>query len=225
MVHCTIKPTITTVSNSSILAYRTVPTTSKSVTKKPNPADETRMSDWTIRLRASDHRAFEEVFQTFYDPLLGYALYLLKDRSIALDVVQEAFMKLWERRDTLNPNKSMKSLLYMIVRNLSLNHHRDTTSREAKLKDAGDDIAMHKPSAPDDAFAGSALKDQLDKWIESLPERQREALVLSRFQGLNHQEVAAVMDVSPRTVNNHLVRALKFIHGKIKGYEPSLLEL
>ncbi len=194
------------------------------MTKKPDPYEK-RVSDWTIRLRDSDHRAFEEVFQAYYDPLLVYALYLLKDRPTALDVVQEAFLKLWEKRDTLNPNKSMKSLLYRIVRNLSLNHHRDTSSREAKLKDAGDDIAMHKPSSPDDAFAGSILESKLDQWIESLPERQREALILSRFQGLNHQEVAAVMDVSPRTVNNHLVRALKFIHGKIKGYEPSLLEL
>lgn len=188
-------------------------------------AEDERFSDWCIRLRASDHRAFEEVFQQYYDPLLGYAIYLLKNRPVALDIVQEAFMKLWEKRDTLNPNKSLKSLLYMIVRNLSLNYHRDTSNREAKLVDAIDDIAMHKPASPDDAFAGSALKGKMDQWIENLPDRQREALILSRFQGLSHQEVAAVMNVSPRTVNNHLVRALKFIHGKIKGYEPSLLEL
>ena len=188
-------------------------------------AENDQFSDWSIRLQASDHRAFEEVFQTYYDALLGYAVYLLKDRPTALDIVQEAFLKLWEKRDTLNPNKSLKSLLYMIVRNLSLNHHRDTSNREAKLMIVKDDLNMHKPASPDDAFAGSALKGKMDEWIASLPERQREALILSRFQGLSHQEVAAVMDVSPRTVNNHLVRALKFIHGKIKGYEPSLLEL
>jgi len=113
----------------------------------------------------------------------------------------------------------------MIVRNLSLNHHRDTANREAKLMNSKDDLAMHREAAPDDAFAGSALRVKMDEWIESLPERQREALILSRFQGLSHQEVAAVMDVSPRTENNHLVRALKYIHGKIQGYEPSLLEI
>ncbi len=68
------------------------------------------------------------------------------------------------------------------------------------------------------------MKDKMDGWINELPLRQREALILSRYQGLSHQEVAAIMDVSPRTVNNHLVRALKYIHGQIQRYEPSLLD-
>ena len=77
---------------------------------------------------------------------------------------------------------------------------------------------------PEEAFKASELKEKIDGWIDSLPIRQREALVLSRMQGLSHEEIASVMNVSPRTVNNHIVRALKYIHGQVQGYEPSLLK-
>lgn len=187
-------------------------------------AVDDRFSAWCVRLNASDHSAFEELFQQLYDPLLNYALYLIKSRPAALDIVQEAFLKLWEKRETLNPDKSLKSLLYLIVRNLAFNHHRDTASREAKLSNEPERVTTNV-NTPDELFAATALKGNMDRWIASLPERQREALILSRFQGLSHQEVAAVMNVSPRTVNNHLVRALKYLHGQIKKYEPSLLEL
>ncbi len=192
------------------------------MTKKSDTASDDRFSEWCIRLQASDHSAFEEIFQLLYDPLLNYAVYLLKSRPVALDVVQETFLKLWEKRETLNPQKSLKSLLYLIVRNLAFNHQRDKTNREAKLT-ASPERTYQEMTSPDEEFAAGALKGKMDEWINALPLRQREALVLSRFQGLSHQEVAAVMDVSPRTVNNHLVRALKYIHGQVKSYEPSLL--
>ena len=180
------------------------------------------LSVWCEGLRSSDHRAYEKIFKTLYDPLLNYALYLTKSRAIALDIIQDAFLKLWEKRNTLNPDKSVKALLYLIVRNLAFNHNRDTASRVAKLSDP-----VHQPlpdqPGPEEAFKAQELKKKLDKWIDALPDRQREALVLSRMQGLSHDEIASVMNVSPRTVNNHIVRALKFIHGQVQGYEPTLL--
>ena len=185
-------------------------------------ASQSQLSAWCERLKSSDHSAFEEIFKALYDPLLNYAVYLTKSRPVALDIIQDAFLKLWEKRQTLNPDKSVKALLYLIVRNLAFNHNRDSASRAAKLADPA-----HQPlpilPGPEEMFAADALKEKLDTWINALPIRQREALVLSRVQGLSHEEIASVMDVSPRTVNNHIVRALKFIHGQIRGYEPTLL--
>ena len=181
-----------------------------------------KLAEWCEGLRASDHRAYEEIFRALYDPLLNYAIYLTKSRPVALDIIQDAFLKLWEKRQTLNPEKSVKALLYLIVRNLAFNHNRDTASRVAKLSDP-----LHQPlpdnPGPEETFKAEELKRKLDSWIDALPDRQREALVLSRMQGLSHDEIASVMDVSPRTVNNHIVRALKYIHGKVQGYEPTLL--
>ena len=187
------------------------------------PASSRQMAEWCERLRKSDHRAYEEIFRTLYDPLLNYAVYITKSRPVALDIIQDAFLKLWEKRTTLNPDKSVKALLYLIVRNLAFNHNRDTSSRSAKLSDPIYQPLPNDPG-PEEAFKASELKEKIDGWIDSLPIRQREALVLSRMQGLSHEEIASVMNVSPRTVNNHIVRALKYIHGQVQGYEPSLLK-
>ena len=181
-----------------------------------------QLAEWCERLQNSDHRAYEEIFRTLYDPLLNYAVYLTKSRPIALDIIQDAFLKLWEKRATLNPDKSVKALLYLIVRNLAFNHNRDTASRSAKLADPIYQPLPNEPG-PEETYKAVELKRKLDGWIDSLPIRQREALVLSRMQGLSHDEIASVMNVSPRTVNNHIVRALKYIHGRIQGYEPTLL--
>ena len=186
-------------------------------------ASTQQLADWCERLRNSDHRAYEEIFRMLYDPLLNYAVYLTKSRPVALDIIQDAFLKLWEKRTTLNPDKSVKALLYLIVRNLAFNHNRDTASRAAKLSDPIYQPLPNEPG-PEETFKAGELKEKLDGWIDSLPIRQREALVLSRMQGLSHDEIASVMDVSPRTVNNHIVRALKYIHGKVQGYEPTLLK-
>ena len=188
-----------------------------------NTKSSQQLADWCERLRNSDHRAYEEIFRTLYDPLLNYAIYLTKSRPIALDIIQDAFLKLWEKRTTLNPDKSVKALLYLIVRNLAFNHNRDTASRAAKLADSVYQPLPNEPG-PEETFKAIELKGKLDGWINSLPVRQREALVLSRMQGLSHEEIASVMNVSPRTVNNHIVRALKYIHGQIQGYEPTLLK-
>ena len=182
-----------------------------------------KMTAWCQRLRRSDHSAFESVFRTFHDPLVNYTFLLTKNRDVALDIAQDAFIKLWERRESLDPNRSIKALLYTIVRNLAYNHRRDQMTREAKLAGSPDEVRPEYSNPHDDLAAGM-LQEKMQRWIDALPTRQREALILSRNQGLSHEEIASVMELSPRTVNNHIVRALKYLHGQISRYEPSLLE-
>ena len=192
-------------------------------TNSPEMSSSERIAAWCERLRTSDHDAFEALFRELYDPLLNYALHLTKNRPSALDITQEAFVKLWDKRETLDPKRSIKALLYLIVRNLAFNRQRDRMNRQEKLAEQAIRLQPGAPG-PDEQFEAGLLQKKLDAWIEALPDRQREALVLSRGQGLSHEEIAAVMDVSPRTVNNHIVRALKNLHSQITSYEPSLLE-
>ncbi len=140
----------------------------------------------------------------------------------SMDIVQDVFAKLWEVRHTLDPNRSLKALLYRMVRNLAFNHHRDTKNREAKHNTMADYVS-DTVDRPDEVVGSEMLEHRLHEWIDELPDRQREALTLSRFEGLSHDEIAAMMEISPRTVNNHLVKALKHIRDQIRAYEPNLL--
>lgn len=179
--------------------------------------------DWCSRLRRSDMSAFDELFRCVYEPLLRYARGILDDTEAAEDLVQEALLKLWEVRATLDPQRSLKALLYRMVRNLAFNRRRDQQNREAKhvLMQA----ELPKTGNPPDRSAdASLLGSKLRAWIAMLPDRQREALLLSRYEGLSHEEIAKVMGVSPRTVNNHVVKALKYIRHQLYALEPSYLE-
>ncbi len=176
---------------------------------------------WCQRLAASDSNAFEELFRATHGPLVRYAVTFTHDQTQASDLVQDVYVRLWERRTALDPGRSLKALLYRMVRNLALNRMRDQQNRRDLLMDYSPSI--HTEPNPDAHVEGRDLRRRLEAWIAELPERQREALTLSRFEGMSHDEIADVMDISPRTVNNHLVKALKYLRDCTMAYEPSLI--
>lgn len=183
--------------------------------------DSDVFTSWCRRLAASDDGAFEELFQATHGALVRYAVSYTHDAAAARDLVQDAYVRIWERRDRLDPTRSLKALLFRTVRNLALNRVRDRQTRRDLLDGYVPDV--HREPTPDAHAEGRELRHHLDAWIDALPDRQREALRLSRFEGLSHDEIAEVMDVSPRTVNNHLVKALKFLRDCTAAYEPGLL--
>ncbi|MGI9174700.1 MAG: RNA polymerase sigma factor [Rhodothermales bacterium] len=175
----------------------------------PTPSDET-LEPLCRRLQASDRSAFEQVFRLLREGLLRYVQALVGDGALAHDLVQDVFLDLWSRRETLSPGRPLRPYIYRMARNRALRHLRDTRTharKEAELQyEMPSTTAPHE--GPDAALDAEALREQIGRWLAALPDRQREALVLSRFHQLSHREVAAIMDVSPRTVNNHIVRAL-----------------
>lgn len=160
------------------------------------------------RIAASDRKAFDRLFRSIYPALVRYAFRYVKNRAIAGDIVQDAFVKLWEKRRELDPSGSVKAYMYRIVRNRALNYIRDHSNESVGLEHA-EDIEVDPTIQVDGNADGSdELFQLLREWINELPERQREAFELSRFEGLDHEEIAGVMEVSPNTVNNHIVAAL-----------------
>ena len=175
------------------------------------------MAVWFRRVVHSDTAAFEALFRAMRGGLVNYAAQITGDEASSSDIVQEAFLRFWQRREEHDPSGSVKALLFRTVRNLALNWVRDG-KRRAKLLAEGY-VSPHRPAPPPDLMlAGRELAGRLQEWMDELPERQREALTLSRFQGLSHEEVAAVMDVAPRTVNNHLVRALRTLKERLEAH-------
>jgi RNA polymerase sigma-70 factor (family 1) len=167
---------------------------------------------WTVRLRADDHSALRELFDHAFDAVVRFADGLVRDRALATDLAQEGIVRLWNHRHDLDPQRSTRAWLYRTVRNLAMNDRRDRQTRERLLDDVtiDDTAAVPRPfAAPDEALEAEELLARVREGVASLPPRQREALELSRFQGLSHQEIADVMLCAPRTVNNHLVRALE----------------
>jgi RNA polymerase sigma-70 factor (ECF subfamily) len=100
---------------------------------------------------------------------------------------------------------------------------RKERRRRARRAERSDDLSAEPPQRPDGEMSARNLRANFREWIEDLPERQREALLLSREQGMSHQEIAQVMDVSPNTVNNHIVKAMSTLRDRVNHHRPDLL--
>lgn len=180
--------------------------------------DDALLAGWCRRIRDGDSGALEAVFRNLREPLLRSVTRLLGgDVAAAHDVVQETFVRLWSHRSELDPRRSLAGWLHRTARNLALNRVRDVGNREELLA-SREAPRPTRPERPDEALYRREFARAVEAWVAELPARQQEALRLTRFQGLSHQEAAEAMGCSPRTVNNHLVRALRALRERIDEF-------
>ncbi|MEZ4700482.1 MAG: sigma-70 family RNA polymerase sigma factor [Rhodothermales bacterium] len=180
-------------------------------------ADDT-FEDWTRRLRDADTAALDELMAAWHHPLLRYATQLTGDRDAAYDVLQETFIKLWRLRATLDPSRSLKALLYRIVYTLALNQNRMKKRESAALSALASEAPASRSPVSEELDA-RRLNDAMNEWIAELPPRRQEAFRLSRFEGLSHDEIAQVMDLSAETVTKHIVLALQYLRDRLRQYQ------
>jgi RNA polymerase sigma-70 factor (ECF subfamily) len=172
-------------------------------------------------IKASDEEAFSKLFHRTYPKLVRFAGHYTKAKASAEDVVQESFVSLWENRKNIEPERSMIAYLFQIVRNRSLNYLRDHKPKNVSIDDLPGGLADTDKTAPEITSSRDEPAEKMTAWIEQLPVRQREAVRLSRFEGFDHEEIAGIMNISPRTVNNHIVAGLKTLRGNWNDYKKS----
>lgn len=168
-----------------------------------------------------DEAAFIRLYEAHYAELVRYATKFLDSQTRAQDAVQEVFLRLWKRKEHLDTTTHTRALLYKAVRNLSLNTIRNEQRRQALLEDMD---YPESPPDPDVETSSEILKSYVRNWIAELPARRREAFELSRFEGFRYAEIANVMGISTKTVENHIVLALQFLRKKMDTYDPNLLQ-
>lgn len=182
-----------------------------------------QIEQWSRRIAASDREAFDRLFRALYPRLVHFGCRYLHNKSVASDIVQDAFVALWEKRRSLDPSRSIKAYIYQIVRNRCLNYIRDHSSETVGLEEMTIPQTERQPAIEINTTDGPAeLIDHLQVWIEDLPDRQREAFKLSRFEGLDHEEIADVMEISSNTVNNHIVAALSKLNDRYDEYQKEI---
>jgi RNA polymerase sigma-70 factor (family 1) len=173
---------------------------------------------WSYGLRASNHHAYADLYNTTYDILFRYAWYFTRNEEACYDILQDVYLKLWRVRATIDPDRSLKALLYQMVRNHALNHERSRKRRAATPLHS----SPYEPAVAaitDQEIDADVLRMHIRSWIDALPARRREAFQLSRYEGLSHDEIARVMGLTPKTVNNHIVLALQSLRSRLQEYE------
>lgn len=159
-------------------------------------------------LRESDEAAFEFLFKEYYKPLCLYLGYFIKQHDIVEQIVQEVFVNIWENRKTFSPKGNVKSYLFRAVKNRALNyvkHERVKTKSQADLKE----IYYSDETNIERQFEKNELLKLIDEGVEQLPEKCREVFVLVKFNGISYSEAAEILNISPKTVENQMGKALK----------------
>lgn len=166
------------------------------------------------KLAKGDHSAFEKIFETFYKPLVVFALKLVNDRDLARDLVQEVIVNFYEKRKEINIHTSLKSLLYQSVRNRCLNHIK----RESVIRNHHEAIYIQKMNSEKDfvdVVEETELENRIYKTISELPSQCKKIFEMSRFQGKANAEIAEELSISKRTVETQISNALKKLRIKL----------
>lgn len=166
--------------------------------------------------------AFEMLFRTYYKPLCQYAYSFLNDKDEAEEVVQSTFISVWEKRSDIRIETSMKSYLYRSVRNGCLNFikHIKVRKQFVASENLGGEPAHDGVSQK---VISGELEGKILAAMKVLPEQCRLVFQLSRFEELKYQEIATQLNISVKTVENHMGKALKIMRQELKEYLPLLL--
>ncbi len=166
-----------------------------------------------------DQQAFDALFRTWYAPLCRYAARLLDgDMDDAEDVVQQTFIKLWEQRETLPIQFSVKAYLYKMVHNRSLNRLRDAQTRRRHSEIS---VSFGNDMAP--PVEVSDLQTRLHAALEQLPTECRRIFELSRFEELKYREIADQLNISIKTVETQMGKALRIMRVHLAEYLSLIL--
>lgn len=180
-------------------------------------------SELVKNIRNDDKRSLEILFRTFYIRLRNYANTLVNSINDAEDITQEIFLKLWKNRDQLDESKSIETYLFVCTRNSCFNllKHKRTECDYARLMAL---VYLDDTSAitPHESLIADDIEKDLYKGLDLLPEQCRKIFELNRFHGLKYHEIASRLNISIKTVETQMSRALIKLRFQLKRHTVSI---
>jgi len=172
----------------------------------------------TERVKQGEQVAFELLFKMHHEQLCNYARVYVKSMDIADEIVQDTFVKIWEIRTTLDPQQSLKAFLYRCVHNNCINFIKKVKV-ENRLSETYVNEMKHRMQILEqdasgnnfDMLAEEELEIRIKKAIDELPAQCKEIFLLSRFNEMSYQQIAAKLRISVNTVKTQLSRAMQKI--------------
>lgn len=184
-----------------------------------------------INLKKGNPSAFKDVFRLLYPRLKGYCKLFISDDNKVEDLIQETFIALWERRDSIKTDQSVESYLFVILRNNCLNF-----LRKEKLENTTFSIDMEEVSelqylyqidflGKEEKSLEEQLVESFQKAVEELPDKMKQVFKLCKIDGRKQKEVADEIGISLKMVEKHIAKAKEQIREKLIKQYPTLLVL
>lgn len=168
------------------------------------------------RIKMGDLHSFEIVFHRYYGLLCVFAEKITNNSAVAEEIVQDFFVRLWEKREQIVVDSSVKNYFYRSIKNHCLNYLQHQKTKEKHH------LAIRTEhqwsSSFDDAFVEIDLAKKIEESIQSLPDKRREIFRLSREEGLKYNEIAKKLNISIKTVETQISLSIKHLRDKLKDY-------
>jgi len=169
------------------------------------------------KLKEGDSFAFEVLFYKYRNKVKGFAVKLVPAQVDPEEIVQEVFVKLWLKKEAIDPAKDFQSYLFSITKHLVLDHLKSAVNR--KLYFVGEHFQQDllidegQENAPQED-----AEEKLQRLIDEIPERRREIFRLSRFEGLSYKQIAERLNISENTVDSQIRNALAFLRKEFRKF-------
>lgn len=163
------------------------------------------------RIRSGDAQAFKDMFNQYQPKLFRFVWHLVRSVEASEDLVQNVFLRIWHHRQHLPETTSLSAYLYRAARNSALNYLRD----EKTTVPHNPNIAALDSEGPDRQYQLGELDSLIRRAIDALPEGCRTVFILSRYHDLKYKEIADVLQVSVKTVENQMGRALRLLRNQL----------
>ncbi|MDA3944278.1 MAG: RNA polymerase sigma-70 factor [Bacteroidetes bacterium] len=177
---------------------------------------------WIEGLKAGSRKDFDEIFRRYYAELVNFCMRYVVDQDMASEIVQDMFVKLWIRRDDLLVNSSLKSYLYRATQNHALNYLNQQKIQD-KYKSYIGFQTLNGVESPLDKLQESDLEKEIKRAVLDLPEKRRMVFEMSRHDGLKNKQIAEKLNISVKTVENQMTKALEQLRKSLKQFLPLVL--
>ncbi len=180
--------------------------------------------DLIIRLKEGDQTAFELLFHFYYPGLVMYATQFTADRIEAEEIVQDFFVRFWQKHQQILLSDSLKNYVFLSVKNGSLNFLKHKKVEEKYTREMTQ-LSNHHLAYDPDLYIASELQEKVKNAIDILPDRCREIFNMSRMRGMKNEEIAGELNISKRTVESQISNALKVLRIELKDFLGLLILL
>jgi RNA polymerase sigma-70 factor (family 1) len=164
-------------------------------------------------LKVGDRHAFEELYNSYKEPALRFCNSILKDIEESENIIQEVFIKIWNRRNTINPELNFTSYLFTIIKNRVFDHLKEVKKNEFLKEKFWEKALEYKAidnEIKEERFA------MVNEAVEGLSEKRKEIIKLNYEEGRSYEEIATQLKISKNTVKNQLVKAKQVIRKQLK---------
>lgn len=172
------------------------------------------MDDFRLyaNVKKGDRKSFDALFKLYYKELCRYSWKFVRSKDAVEDIVQKVFIQLWTKRKHLLITESVRGYLYTSVRNESLIYLKSTEIR--KIYESA--YSTNSTDDENTATVAEVFAEKVRQKMADLPEKCKEIFILSRFDGLTYDEIAAYLAISKKTVENQMIIAYKKLRESLK---------